>query len=197
MVVIQTSGLFSDTPDAEFRKIALCAEPAFPTDAQYTKTHVVCVMLNADKGHYDLGALRRGDRVQVVFEIGEEWEAAETMLLAFMKSHAPARGAKWEWLEPRWQPLSERGKRARRSESKSEEQREGGSKRQKQQHSGRKEGSSPLSSSPSPLSVVCVAVSGGGGGSSRVHNTRQCQTRIAVSRHYSCVRVCVSSSMCV
>ena len=180
VVVIQTSGLFSDTPDAEFRKTALCAEPAFPTDAQYTKTHVVCVMLNADKGHYDLGALRRGDRVQVVFEIGEEWEAAETMLLAFMKSHAPARGAKWDWLEPRWQPLSERSKRARRSESKSEEQREGGSKKQKQQQSG-KECSSLLSSSPSPLSVV----GGGGGGGSRVHNTRRRQTRTAVARHYS------------
>ncbi len=53
---------------------------------------MVCVILNADKGHYDLGALRRGDRLQVVFEIGEEWEAAELLLLAFMKSHAPARG---------------------------------------------------------------------------------------------------------
>ena len=113
-----------------------------------------------------------------MFEIGEEWEAAELLLLAFMKSHAPARGAKWDWLEPRWQPLSERSKRARRSESKSEEQGERESKKQKQQQSGRKE-----CSSPPPLSVAGVAVSGGG--SSRVHNTRRRQTRTAVSRHYS------------
>ncbi len=119
------------------------------------------------------------------YKCWREWQAAETMLLAFMKSHAPARCGEWNWLAATPAATGRARQEKYESESKSEEQKEGRSK-QKQQHSGRKVCTSLLSASL--VSVACVVV-GDGGGSSSVHNTRQRQTRTAVLRHYS--HVCV------
>jgi hypothetical protein len=89
VVVIQTSGICIDTPTEIAKKISLSAQPMFP---QQEKTHVVGVIFNADKGHYDMAGLQIDGKVQVMFTVGREWEFAQTLLLAYVHSHAPARG---------------------------------------------------------------------------------------------------------
>jgi hypothetical protein len=155
VVVIQTAGICMDTPTETASKISLSAQPMFP---EQEKTHVVGVIFNADKGHYDLGALRVDGKMQVMFTVGSEWEFAQTLLLAYVHSHAPARGGQWDWFGHRWQPAEEIREKRGRDERKKQEQ-------QKRVKNNRKQASfspSPVLSSPLLSSPVSRVVVGGG-----------------------------------
>jgi hypothetical protein len=100
VMVIDSGIIWSDSNDEELRRAVRKAE--FKTDTEYVKCRVLCAVLH--KKHYDLGVVRSAGSVQAVFNAETEWEAAASLILAFIKSKAPSRGQVRSELCPRWVP---------------------------------------------------------------------------------------------
>jgi hypothetical protein len=101
VVVIDTANIWSDTPDEELLKRAV-RKAEIKTDTEFVKSRVLCAVLH--KNHYDLGVVRSAGSIQSVFAAGAEWEAAEQLILAFVKSKAPSPCQERGELCPRWVP---------------------------------------------------------------------------------------------
>ena len=86
--------------DEELRRAVRRAE--LKTDTEYVTCRVLCAVLH--KKHYDLGVVRSTGSVHAVFKADTEWEAAASLILAFVKSKAPSRGQVRSELCPRWVP---------------------------------------------------------------------------------------------
>jgi hypothetical protein len=99
VMVVDTGGIWSDSTDEELQKAVRKAE--LKTDTEFVKCRFVCAVFQGD--HYDLGVVRFANSIQAVFATGE-WEAARDLILAFVKSKAPARGQQREKLCARWVP---------------------------------------------------------------------------------------------
>jgi hypothetical protein len=100
VMVIDSGIIWSDSSDEELRRAVRKAE--LKTDTEYVKCRVLCAVLH--KKHYDLGVVRSAGSVQAVFKADTEWEAAASLILAFIKSKAPSRGQVRSELCPRWVP---------------------------------------------------------------------------------------------
>ena len=94
-MVIDSGIILADSSAEELRAAVRKAE--LKTDTEYAKCRVLCAVLH--KKHYDLGVVRRA-----VFKADTEWEAAASLILAFIKSKAPSRGQVRSELCPRWVP---------------------------------------------------------------------------------------------
>ena len=88
VMVIDSGIIWSDSNEEELRRAVRKAE--FKPDTEYVKCRVLCAVLH--KKHYDLGVVRSAGSVQAVFSAETEWEAAASLILAFIKSKAPSRG---------------------------------------------------------------------------------------------------------
>ena len=98
----------------------------------------------------------RGDKLQVVFAL-DEWQEAAKLLVAFVKSKAPARGeSKRQELGPRWVPPPYNSPRLREEKS---EKRSGRQQEKSEKRRVRQQIHSPLSP-PSFSSPVVVSVGG-------------------------------------
>jgi hypothetical protein len=100
VMVIDTGGVWSDSSREETLRAVRNAE--LKSDTEVVKCRVICAVLH--KKHYDLAVVRNSGSVQAVFAAGAEWEAARDLILAFVKSKAPARGQERGVLCPRWVP---------------------------------------------------------------------------------------------
>lgn len=100
VMVIDTAQIWSDSSDEELHQAVRKAE--IRTDTEFVKCRVFCVVFH--KKHYDLGVVRCQGMVKAVFAAGAEWEAAVSLMLAFVKSKSPARGGERGELCPRWVP---------------------------------------------------------------------------------------------
>ena len=101
VMVIDSQSIWSDTLDADLRKLAL-RKAEIKTDTEIVKSRVLCAVLH--NNHYDLGVVRSAGSVQAVFAAGPEWEAAVDLILAFVKSKLPPRGGERKPLCQRWVP---------------------------------------------------------------------------------------------
>ena len=100
-MVIDSRNIWSDTSNADLRKLAL-RKAEFKADTECAKSRVFCAVLHNE--HYDLGVVRSAGSIQAVFAAGKEWEAAVDLILVFVRSKAPDRGAPRKELCPRWAP---------------------------------------------------------------------------------------------
>jgi hypothetical protein len=101
VMVIDSQNIWSDTSDADLRKLAL-RKAEIKTDTDVVKSRVLCAVLH--NKHYDLGVVRSAGSIQAVFAAGPEWEAAVDLILAFVRSKMPSRGAERKPLCQRWVP---------------------------------------------------------------------------------------------
>ena len=101
VMVIDSRNIWSDTSDADLRKLAL-RKAEIKTDTEFVKSRVLCAVLH--NNHYDLGVVRNAGTIQAVFAAGAEWEAAVKLILTFVRSKMPSRGATRKELCPRWAP---------------------------------------------------------------------------------------------
>src|SRR6185312_4529224 len=101
VMVIDSAKIWSDTRDADLRKLAL-RKAEIKTDTDVVKSRVLCAVLH--NKHYDLGVVRSTGSIQAVFAAGPEWEAAADLILAFVRSKMPSRGAERKPLCQRWVP---------------------------------------------------------------------------------------------
>ena len=127
--VVRSTNVWNDSCDKDLWSESVGGQPSFPTDDNCTKTHTIFAVLNNE--HWDLGVVYRGVKLQVVFAL-DEWQEAEKLLVAFVKSKAPARGeSKRQELGPRWVPPPYISPRLReeKSEKRSERQQEKSQKR--------------------------------------------------------------------
>ena len=85
-MVVNTRTLTGGTPDEALDKAVQYAAVAGERD----KTKMVCAILH--NGHYDLGVLHTAQGVQVVFEVGEEWDNAIRLILNFIRAKLPKNG---------------------------------------------------------------------------------------------------------
>jgi hypothetical protein len=100
VMVVDADRIWADSSPTELHKAVRKAE--LTTDTEFVKCRLVCVVFH--KKHYDLGVVRSAGLVQAVFTAGKEWEAALELILAFVRSKAPARGQARGELCPRWAP---------------------------------------------------------------------------------------------
>jgi hypothetical protein len=180
VVVIDTSNIWSDTPDGELRKLAV-RKAEIRTDTEFVKSRVLCAVLH--NNHYDLGVVRSEGSIQCVFTAGTEWDAAEQLILAFVKSKAPPPRQKRGELCPRWVPpvpAPAQTPHTRASESKQGKTQSPTGTRTRGRARSEKEDTSPT---PSSLSSPSVSVSSVSVFSSRV---QKYTTRSAgVPKHHS------------
>jgi len=101
VMVVDSRNIWSDTSDADLRKLAL-RTAEIKTDTEFVKSRVLCAVLHNE--HYDLGVVRSAGSIQAVFAAGPEWEAAVDLILTFVRSKMPSRGATRKELCPRWRP---------------------------------------------------------------------------------------------
>jgi len=100
VMVIDTGDIWADSSDDDLSRAVRKAE--IRTDSEFVKSRIFCVVLH--KKHYDLGVVRYDGLIQAVFAAGVEWEAAQALILAFVRSKSPPRGGKRGDLCPRWVP---------------------------------------------------------------------------------------------
>jgi hypothetical protein len=100
VMVVDADRIRADSSPEELQRAVRKAE--LPTDTEFVKCRLVCAVLH--KKHYDLGVVRSAGLVHAVFAAGKEWEAALELILAFVRSRAPARGQARGELCPRWVP---------------------------------------------------------------------------------------------
>ena len=87
VMVIDSRDIWSGTSDADLRKLAL-RKAEFKADTECVKSRVLCAVLHNE--HYDLGVVRSAGSIRLI--------------LAFVKSKVPNRGAPRQELCPRWAP---------------------------------------------------------------------------------------------
>ena len=87
MRIVRSTNVWKDSCDKELWSQLVASQASQPMTTAL-KPSIFAVLNNE---HWDLGVVHRGDKLQVVFGL-DEWQEAEKLLVAFMKSKAPARG---------------------------------------------------------------------------------------------------------